>query len=415
MIDKRTTPEAPEGAPQAAPERSRRKKRAAPTIDLTATEVPPPQDAAPQSDPAPEPAPPPEAPTSAAPSPEPPRAKPPRNTRYAAYGIALVAGFAGAVIMAGIVTALWLADVLPIPGPSDQRAQIGVLARQMQALQDRPAPAIDNKAIDALNARLAGIASTLTALNSRSDEITAAAGQARERADAAAKAVADFEESAKANASAGASRADLEVLGKRLAALESAAQSAQSDIGKIAAKTSGNDQAARLALSAVSLRDAVTSGTPFAVELAQAKALGADDKILAPLASFASTGVPAAPALAHELNALLPSLIKKADAAAPQGGFLDRLQANAGKLVRIRPVSAPPGDEPSAVLTRLEIDAAKVDIAAALADLGRLDEATRAPAQGWIEKAQARQAALAAAKQFAADTARALGPKAAAQ
>ena len=70
---------------------------------------------------------------------------------------------------------------------------------------------------------------------------------------------------------------------------------------------------------------------------------------------------------------------------------------------------------PSAVLARLEIDASKADIAAALSDLGKLDGATRAPAQAWIAKAQARQAALDAARKYAADTARALGSKAGAQ
>ena len=70
-----------------------------------------------------------------------------------------------------------------------------------------------------------------------------------------------------------------------------------------------------------------------------------------------------------------------------------------------------PATMPSAVLARIEVDAAKADIDGALADLGKLPEAARAPAQGWIAKAKARQAALAAARQFAADTARALGPK----
>ena len=253
----------------------------------------------------------------------------------------------------------------------------------------------------------------LAALSRRNDDIAANAGQARERADAAQKAIAELRASvqdAAKTSSAGITPAELEALQSRIAALEQSTKLARDDI----AKASSADVAARLALSAASLRDAVTSGAPFSAELTQAKVLGADDKILAPLAPFAATGVPAAPALGHELNALLPTMIKNADAA-PQGGFLDRLQANAGRLVRIRPVSAPPGDEPSAVLARLEIDAAKADIAAALADLGRLDEATRAPAQGWIEKAQARQAALEAAHKFAADTARALGPKAAAQ
>ena len=62
---------------------------------------------------------------------------------------------------------------------------------------------------------------------------------------------------------------------------------------------------------------------------------------------------------------------------------------------------------PSAVLARIEIDAAKADIAAALADLGKLPEATRAPAQAWIAKANARQAALAAARAISPPTRRA--------
>jgi Uncharacterized protein conserved in bacteria len=209
------------------------------------------------------------------------------------------------------------------------------------------------------------------------------------------------------NSSAGISPAELDALQKRMAALEQSAKSARDDI----AKASSADIAARLALSAAALRDAVTSGAPFAAELAQAKSFGADDKILAPLAPFATAGVPTALALSQELRALLPAMLKISGAQAPEGGFLERLQANAGKLVRIRPVDAPPGDDASAVLARLEIDAAKTDIAVALADLGKLADATRAPAQAWAVKAQARQAALAAARQYAADTARALGPR----
>jgi hypothetical protein len=152
------------------------------------------------------------------------------------------------------------------------------------------------------------------------------------------------------------------------------------------------------------------SGAPFAAELTQAKALGADEKELAPLAPFAASGMPGAQALAQELRELLPAMIKVSSTQAPSG-FLERLEANAGKLVRIRPVDAPPGDDASSVLARIEIDAAKADIPAALADLGKLNDATRAPAQAWIAKAQARQAALAQASRYAADMARALGPK----
>jgi hypothetical protein len=97
--------------------------------------------------------------------------------------------------------------------------------------------------------------------------------------------------------------------------------------------------------------------------------------------------------------------------ATTQGGFIERLQANAGKLVHKIPTDAPVGDDPSAVLARLEIEAANADIAGALTDLGKLPDATRAAAQAWIAKAQARQAALAAARTLAAETVSALGSK----
>jgi len=435
MADKRTTPETPPGAEQAAqqaaPEGPRRKKRVAPTIDLTATEMAPPSD--PPSAPAQEP---------------PPAAHEPPSglAKDAAAGnrlgrpisAALLAGVAGGAIVTLALFALWLTGLVPVryAASADTSAQVAALEAQVRDLKARPAG--DNKAVDALGQRVSKIEEAiaklpasdpamaerlaaadnamkslgiaLTALNRRSDDIAANASQARERADAAAKAVTELGASVQdvaKNSSSGISPAELDVLQRRIAVLEQSAKTAREDI----AKASSADIAARLALSAAALRDAALSGAPFTAELAQAKSLGAEDNALAPLTPFAVAGMPTAQALVQELRALLPAMIKISGAQAPEGGFLERLQANAGKLVRIRPVDAPPGDDPSAVLARLEIDTARADIAGALADLGKLADATRAPAQVWIAKAQARQAALATARQFAADTARALGPR----
>jgi hypothetical protein len=416
MADKRTTPEVPEGAQQAAPQDAgsgpRRRKRVAPTIDLTATEMPSPEAAAPpRSDPPPAPA-----------------QEPPAEARSGGpISLAtLVAGVAGAATVTLVLVALWLAGLLPVRTvvSTDTGAQVSADAKAIDALTLRVSkiegtisklPAGDAgvaERLAAADSAMKSLGIALTALNRRSDDTAATASQARERADAAAKAVTNLRASvqdAAKNSSAGISPAELDALQKRMAALEQSAKAARDDI----AKASSADIAARLALSAAGLRDAVASGAPFAAELAQAKSLGADDKTLAALAPFATAGVPTAPApaLAQELRALLPAMLKISGAQAPEGGFLERLQANAGKLVRVRPVDAPPGDDASAVLARIEIDAAKADIAAALADLGKLADATRAPAQAWFAKAQARQAALAAARQYAADTARALGPR----
>jgi len=472
MADKRKAPEAPEG--------TLRRKRVAPTIDLTATEIPapvsdeptPPDNASPPppaaaeptvsepvSEPLPHeamneapaepspppPPPPPEEPARAAPETPPPetvasvQTPPPGGGRFNTS--ALMAGVAGGIVVAIVLGGLWYGDVLPIATPqptTDTSAQFTALQKQIQDLQNRPAPAapaVDTKAIDALSQRVAKMESSLanlpksdasvaervvaaenamkalgialTALNTRSDDVAANAAQARTQAEAAEKAVTDLRGSVQAvakDASSAVAPEQINALQQRLAALEQSAKAAREDI----ARTAAAEKAARLALTAASLRNAVVGGVPYDAELKQAKALGADDKTVTPLTPFAATGLPNAAALAQELRALLPAMLKASGAQAPQGGFLERLQANASKLVRVTPVDAPPGDDPSAVLARVEIEAAHAEITAALTDLAKLPDAARAPAQAWINKARARQAALAAARDFAANSARSL-------
>ena len=398
-----------------------RRKRAAPTIDLTATEVPAPDVPAHEVPPVTGEADPPPPHVAAAPELEPvagPSAEPKEVPSSRPAMPLLAAGIAGAAATCVILLALWLTGVVPV-GDSGAEAlgtRIARLETQLQALQKRPAPntAPDSKAIDALTQRAGKLeeqlGAALTALNRRSDDIAAASTQARARAEAAEKAVADLRaglQDVSKTANAGASSADLAPLQQRIATLEQSAKAATADI----AKATASDTAARAALAAAALRDAVASGRPFAAELAQARSLGADAKTITALEPFAANGLPSEKSLASELSALLPGMIKNAGSPPAAGGFLERLQANAGQLVRVRPVDAPVGDDPSAVLARLEADAAKADIAAALADLGKLSDAQRAPAQGWIAKAQARQAALAAARQYATDAARSLGSK----
>jgi len=400
MAEKRATPEDSEKMSDTP----RPKKRAAPTIDLSATEVP---QAAASGEPAPR--------ETAGPPPSDPPRSPGQNDSSAGHFAkfnfpALAAGSAGAAVMTLLLIGLWFAGLLP---SRDSGATV--------------APAGDTKSITALNDRIAALEAgigkpssgdagaaerlaavenamkalgmTLTALNRRNDEIAGNVTLARERAEAAEKAAADLRVSVDTakNISAAVPSAELDALQKRIAALEQTAKAATAD------------RPARLALSALALRNAAASGAPFADALAHAKLLGADDKALAPLEPFAATGVPAPAALAQELRELLPTMLKALGAQTPAGGFLERLQANAGKLVRIRPVDAPPGDDTSAVLARIEIAAAHNDIGGALGDLAKLLDAARAPAQAWIAKATERQAALAAARTFALDTARALG------
>ncbi len=430
-----------------------KRKRAAPTIDLTATDVssaadesettPPPEPTPPESAAQPEPA-----PSESVAHPEPPAGKAPQAAeqttehhepapRRGGFGAAIAAGLAGGIVATGVLAAVWYLGLLPaVPVTSnDGSAQIAALQKQVQELQSRPAPATDNQAVDALRQRLSKIESdiakvppgdaavskkltaadsamkslgvALAALTKRSDDIAAKANQAEQSAAAAEKAVSELRDSVKNAASQASSAVDpaqLAEVQKRIGALAQSVETVRAQIGK----TSATDTAARLALSAAALRDAVESGAPYQTELAQVKSLGADESTLAPLDTFAADGLPGKAALTQELRALIPTLMKASGSKAASGGFLERLQANARKLVRIRPTDAPAGDDPSAVLARLEAAAAKADIDGALAAIGKLPATARQQAADWVTKVVARQKALAAARQFASDAARGL-------
>ena len=89
--------------------------------------------------------------------------------------------------------------------------------------------------------------------------------------------------------------------------------------------------------------------------------------------------------------------------------FSTGLQANAEKLVRVRPIGEEPrGDDRAAILARVEQRAAQGDIAGALAELASCRPTPRAPVQAWIAKAEARNKALDASRRLAADAVAAL-------
>jgi hypothetical protein len=89
--------------------------------------------------------------------------------------------------------------------------------------------------------------------------------------------------------------------------------------------------------------------------------------------------------------------------------FLARLEDNAKNLVRVTPVDAPVGDDPAAVIARLNVDAAHADLAAALADIARLPKEAQTLAAPWVQRVNARNAALAAARRVATDSLAGLG------
>jgi hypothetical protein len=74
--------------------------------------------------------------------------------------------------------------------------------------------------------------------------------------------------------------------------------------------------------------------------------------------------------------------------------------------VRVRPSAqeSQPGDEPAAVLSRVQARTTRGDIAGAVAEAAKLPAAVRAPLEPWIKRAETREAALGAAATLAAQS-----------
>ena len=207
-------------------------------------------------------------------------------------------------------------------------------------------------------------------------------------------------------------KSDIDTLASRIAALEDTVKALSEDAAHPA--PGAVDRAARLSVAAEALRAAVERSAPYRAELAAVRSLGIEPNATSPLEPFAATGVPSADALARELTNLTAALQQRASDMTPGAAtFLGRLETNAQQLVRITPADAPVSNDPSAVIARLKFDAARADIAAALTDFAALPDAAKPFAADLVDKADARQAAIAAARQVAAAALAALAKPAA--
>jgi len=364
-------------------------------------------------------------------------ASPPSARRFTSH---VASALIGAVVMAGAAAALWFAGVIPSrettlvgttasetsapaapsnpapnPPPSPAAAQNGAVAPDLTARLDKIERAIEAQRSDpALGSRIADVAAqskaltdNLAALTRRVDETAATSQSAGKAADTALNAAAAAKSASEAASKDQVHHEDVDALASRIAALESAVKGLAAATAPLAS-AGANDRSARLTIAAEALRAAVERGAPYQGELNAVKALGVDAKKTEALEPFAASGVPSAAMLARELEALVPAL---QDASEPRSGdtsFVERLKSNAQKLIRIAPLNAPAGNDPQAVVDRIRLDAAHADIGAALADINALPDPAKPLAAAFTKKAAAREAALAASRQIAAEALAAL-------
>jgi len=381
-----------------APAESSRPRREPPTIDLQATEI----TEAPKA----------EAKEAAAehaaagPVPEaaPPPASQPVSQPISPWAIAPISGAVAAALVIGVGWVLgWPAVQAPAPAPQLNAAAIDDLTARIAGLESKTS----KPAAPAADPRIEGIEKSVAALRS---ELAAT----RTQADKLASAINDVRAQPRGDGSAPAP-VDLSPINDRIEQIERATKAQETEISAIKtaqakpAETKPADDAALRRVVAASLLDvSVRHGDPFAAQLAAAKPFAANPDALKSLDAFAASGVPNVPALCRELVAIVPKLTPSAPESETTGtGIVDRLQAGASKLVRIQRADAT-GTDRASVVARVTAAALRNDLNEARRELNTLAPADRAAAQAWIDKADARDAALAASRKFASDAMTAL-------
>ena len=307
----------------------------------------------------------------------------------------VIAPFSGAVAAALVIAVGWMlgwpAVQAPPAAPQVTASAFDDLGKRVAGLEAKTSKPVSDSAaasrIDALDKSLAALRSDVAKDRTQSDKL--------------ASAITDLK-SAPRDA---AGNVDLSALTGRIVELERKAQGqGEARESQKAAETKpADDMALRRVVAAALLDVAVRHGDPYAETLKAAKSLSADPDKLKALDPFAEKGVPSPPQLNRELLALVAKLSPSPpDTATTGAGIVDRLQAGAAKLVRVERTDTT-GNDRGAIVARVTAAAVRNDFAGARHDLAELTPADRAPAQAWLDKAAARDAALSASRQFADD------------
>jgi hypothetical protein len=356
-----------------------RAKRAAPTIDLEATEISgetriPGADASAAADP--------EASAGAEPGPSVQR----RPMMSSVVTSAVSGACAAALVIAVAWLMGWPGQEAPPPAPPVNSTAIDDLAARIASVESKAGkptvPAPDPAAVarvDALEKSVAALRSDLAGLRAQSEKLASAVNDAKSASAAPAP--------------------DLSAINDRIAGLERAARAQSTEIAQESAKPA-DDLALRRIVAASLLDVLVRIGDPYPAALTAAKSLAPNPDTLKPLDGFAASGVPSPAVLSRELLALVPKLSPPPADSTGGSGLVDRLRADASKLVRIERTDAI-GNDPANVVARVTAAALRNDYKEARRELLTLPAADRAAAQAWLEKADARDAALAVSRQFA--------------
>ncbi|WP_426410525.1 COG4223 family protein [Bradyrhizobium ganzhouense] len=307
--------------------------------------------------------------------------------------IAPFSGAAAAAVVIAVGWALgWPAVQAPPATPQVTSATVDALSGRVAAVETKAGKPVADPAIvarlDALEKSVGTLRGDIANLRAQSDKTASALSDAKSAPRDAA-------------ASSG-----LAALDDRISQLERASATARAELAQQSEKIAGarvmDDKPLRYVVAATLLDVAVRHNDPYDAQLTAARSFATKPELLKPLEAFAASGIPTPVALTRELLNIVPKLSPPPEAPSSSAGIVERLQAGASKLVRIERTDGV-GNDRGAIVTRVTAAALRSDFVEARRELKTLPEADRVPAQAWLDKADARDAALAASRKFADD------------
>jgi hypothetical protein len=292
----------------------------------------------------------------------------------------LSAGVVGGLIALVGGAGLQYAGQLPSFG-----SDAGLIALQAEVTKLSSAPRVDPATIDGLTSAQGDLAAQVSALGSDLAQLKTTAPSADGEALAALQAKLSALESVVVNLPSGTAVADpaagaaFQVLADKVAALE--AKPADS----------GDAKSVATAIAASGLKAAIDRGGSFMNELETYASVVPASPDVEALRGLAAKGVPSQQELLAEFGDAATAMIAASIVPDPDIGILQRLTDSAKSLVKSRRVGDVAGDEPDAIVARIEVALQKGDLAAVLALSATLPEASKVAAKAFLDRVTARR------------------------
>ncbi|WP_412057226.1 COG4223 family protein [Bartonella sp. DGB2] len=134
------------------------------------------------------------------------------------------------------------------------------------------------------------------------------------------------------------------------------------------------------------LREAILSGTPYQSDLERFIALSLTPQDVAPLKAYAESGLPNTVQLLAEFSPIADKIVLNSQKLPKDPSFMDKLRAYGRHIIVMRPMGMVSGQEPDAIVARIEVAIGDGDYGRALSEWQNLPEDVRKPFDDFVKK-----------------------------